>query len=48
VPLHHAPTADAPVLDDAPVAMFLAVLVANLGAQKHDGRQVSAKSIRWK
>jgi len=47
MPLHHAPAADAPVLDHAPVAMRLAVLVANLGAQEHSGRQVSAKSPPW-
>jgi hypothetical protein len=47
MPLHHAPAADAPVLDHAPVAMRLAVLVANLGAQEHSGCQVSAKSTPW-
>src|SRR4051812_18534324 len=35
----HRPTAGhAPVLDDAPVAVLLAVLPANLVAQKHDRR----------
>jgi hypothetical protein len=36
--LHHAPVRDALVLDDAPIAMPLAVLVANpVVAQKHGG-----------
>src|SRR5208337_2892072 len=35
--LHDASARDALVLDDAPIAMPLAVLLANLVAQKHDG-----------
>ena len=30
------------VLDNAPVAVLLAILPANLAAQEHDGRQLSA------
>jgi hypothetical protein len=30
------------VLDNAPVAMLLAILPANFAAQEHDGRQLSA------
>ena len=42
VPLHHAPAGDACVLDNAPVAMLLAILPADFAAQEHDGRQLSA------
>jgi hypothetical protein len=42
VALDHAPSTDAPVLDNAPVAMLLAVILATLGAQEHDGRALSA------
>src|SRR6202022_489830 len=42
VPLHHSPAADPRVLDNAPVAVLLAILPANLAAQEHDGRQLSA------
>ena len=35
--LNDPPAGDAPVFDDAEVAMPLAVLLANLAAQKHDG-----------
>jgi hypothetical protein len=42
VPLHHAPAADPRVLDNAPVAVLLAILLANFAAQEHDGRQLSA------
>jgi len=42
VPLHHAPAADARVLDNAPIAMLLAILPTDLAAQEHDGRQLSA------
>jgi Aspartyl protease len=34
--------ADPRVLDNAPIAMLLAILPANLAAQEHDGRQLSA------
>ena len=43
VPLHHASAADTPVLDNAPVAVLLAVLLASRRAQKHDGAQLSAE-----
>src|ERR1019366_8522946 len=36
LPLNHAAVMNAPVFDNRPCAMFLAVLAANLGAQKHD------------
>src|SRR5450631_816095 len=36
LPLNHAAIMNAPVLDNRPCPMFLAVLVTNLGAQKHD------------
>src|ERR1017187_6810061 len=36
LPLNHAAIINAPVFDNRPCAMFLAVLAANLGAQKHD------------
>ena len=36
LPLNHAAILNAPVFDNRPRAMFLAVLAANLGAQKHD------------
>jgi hypothetical protein len=42
VPLHHAPAGNACVLDNAPVAMLLAILPADFAAQEHDGRQLSA------
>jgi hypothetical protein len=42
VPLHHAPAGDPRVLDNAPVAVLLAILPANFAAQEHDGRQLSA------
>ena len=42
VALHHAPaTADALVLHHAEITVDLAVLLANQGAQKHDGRELS-------
>src|SRR6202049_948421 len=41
-PLHHAATGDPRVLDNAPVAMLLAILPAVLVAQEHDGRELSA------
>jgi hypothetical protein len=44
VPLHHAATGDTRVLDNAPVAMLLAILPAVLVAQEHDGRELSAHS----
>jgi hypothetical protein len=42
VPLHHAPPGDPRVLDNAPVAVLLAILPANLATQEHDGRRLSA------
>src|SRR3954466_1898897 len=36
--LHHSATGNAFVLDNAPVAMLLAVFFPCLGAQEHDGR----------
>jgi hypothetical protein len=39
--LNRAAPADASVLHDAEVAVFLAILVANRRAQKHDGAQLS-------
>jgi hypothetical protein len=42
MPLYHAPTGDAGVLDNAPIAMLLAILPADFAAQEHDGRQLSA------
>jgi hypothetical protein len=42
VPLHHAPAGDTRVLDNAPIATLLAILPADLAAQEHDGRQLSA------
>src|SRR5467141_4339506 len=42
VPLHHAPPGDPRVLDNAPVAVLLAILPANFAAQERDGRQLSA------
>src|SRR5205823_8599777 len=42
VPLHHASPGGPRVLDNAPVAMLLAILPANLAAQEHDGRRLSA------
>src|ERR1043166_4640232 len=36
LPLNHAAVMNAPVFHNRPCAMFLAVLAANLGAQKHD------------
>jgi len=43
VPLHNAPTAHALILDKAPVAVLLAVLLANRGAQKHDSNRLCAE-----
>ncbi|MBV8936128.1 MAG: hypothetical protein JO095_10015 [Alphaproteobacteria bacterium] len=40
--LHHPAAGNAPVLDDAEIAMLLAVLPANLLAQKHCAREVAA------
>src|SRR5262249_37037880 len=48
VPLHHAPAGDACVLDNAPVAMLLAILLADFAAQEHDGRQLSAYWRRYR
>jgi hypothetical protein len=42
MPLHHAPTGDPRVLDNAPIAVLLAILPADFAAQDHDGRQLSA------
>jgi hypothetical protein len=42
--LHHAPAAHALVLDNAPVTVLLAVVLAKPQAQKHDSRQVSAEN----
>ena len=42
VPLHHAPAAEPRVLDNAPIAVLLAILPASFAAQEHDGRQLSA------
>jgi hypothetical protein len=42
VPLHHASPADPRVLDNASVAVLLAILSANFAAQEHDGPQLSA------
>jgi hypothetical protein len=42
VALHHTPAGDPRVLDNAPVAVLLAILPANFAAQEHDGRQLSA------
>src|SRR5260370_10684685 len=44
VPLRHASPGDPRVLDNAPVAVLLAILPANFAAQEHDGRQLSAHS----
>jgi len=38
-PLHHLAAGAALALDDAPIAMLLAVLQPSSGAQEHDGRQ---------
>jgi hypothetical protein len=38
VPLHRAPAGHTAVFNDAPIAVLLAVLAANLVAQKHDAR----------
>src|SRR5271167_1871332 len=46
--LNDTPTGDTLVLDNAPVAMFLAVLPANLVAQKHAGADLSANRPPWK
>src|SRR6202030_1435735 len=37
-----APPGDPRVLDNAPIAMLLAILPANFAAQEHDGRRLSA------
>jgi hypothetical protein len=37
--LHHVAVGAALALDDAPIAMLLAVLRPSSGAQEHDGRQ---------
>jgi hypothetical protein len=42
VPLYHAPPGNPRALDNAPIAMLLAILPANLAAQEHDGRRLSA------
>src|SRR6202011_5826179 len=42
LPLQHAPAGDACVLDNAPIAMLLAILPADFATQEHDGRQLSA------
>src|SRR3954447_15293414 len=38
MPLHRAPGGHTAVFNDAPIAVLLAVLAANLVAQKHDAR----------
>ena len=42
VALHHAPAGHPRVFNNAPVAVLLAILPANFGAQEHDGRELSA------
>ena len=44
VPLHHAAASDPRVLDNAPIAMLLAILAAVFVPQEHDGRELSAHS----
>jgi len=44
LPLNHAAVMNAPVFDNRPRAMFLSVLAANLGAQKHDADSRLANS----
>jgi hypothetical protein len=46
VSLHHAPPGDPRVLDNAPIAVLLAILPANLAAQEH-GRRLSAHWRPW-
>ncbi|MDQ3563364.1 MAG: hypothetical protein M3436_04215 [Pseudomonadota bacterium] len=43
VPLQHPPIAL--VLNDAPVTVLFAVLLASRGAQKHDGHSLSTESL---
>src|SRR5271155_5134400 len=43
LPLNHATIMNAPVLHNRPCPMSLAVLVANLGAQKHDADSRAAR-----
>jgi len=44
VALHHAAVGNPRVFNNAPVAMLLAILPANLETQEHDGRELSARS----
>ena len=46
VPLNHPPATYALVLDKAPVAVLLPVLLANRRAQKHGDRQVTPEHLR--
>ena len=46
--LHHVAVGAALALDDAPIAMLLAVLQPSSGAQEHDGRQPSLRIHRSK
>jgi hypothetical protein len=46
LPLHRPPARHPAVLDDAPVAVLLAVFPANLVAQKHAARFCSRRSSR--
>src|ERR1700733_14939637 len=44
--LNHAPALDAPVLDDRPGPMLVAILAANLVAQKYDADSRAADRAR--
>src|SRR5665647_2884541 len=45
VPLHHSASRHAPVLNKAPATVFLAVLLADFAAQKHNGCQLCTETL---
>jgi monomeric isocitrate dehydrogenase len=47
VPLHHSASRHAPVLDNAPATVFLAVFLADFAAQKHNGCQLCTEIFSW-
>jgi hypothetical protein len=47
MPLHHTAIIETPVLNDAPVAVCLAVLLSLGAAQKHDAPNLPAPSSAW-
>ena len=45
LPLHHLATSDAPVFDEIPIAVLLAIFSSRRAAQKHDGMPLFTESL---